>query len=86
MLTKLTLTIDRDVVLKAKSYAQRKRRSVSKLVEDYLMTISSTENSKSDKNTFAGTLTNSITGMFKEEYGGESYKELLENAIMERNI
>jgi len=85
MLTKLTLTIDQDVVLKAKSYAQKKHRSVSKLVEDYLLTVSNTENYKSDKNIFVGTLTNSITGMFKEEYNGESYKELLENAIMERN-
>ncbi len=36
MLTKLTLTIDKSVVEQAKVYAQKKNRSVSRIVEDYL--------------------------------------------------
>ena len=36
MRTKLTLTIDKQVVDKAKLYAKKKNRSVSKLVEEYL--------------------------------------------------
>lgn len=45
MRTKLTLTIDKQVVDKAKLYAKKKNRSVSKLVEEYLKSISSTRNS-----------------------------------------
>ena len=44
MLTKLTLTIDQDVIVKAKKYAHVKHRSVSKLVEEYLRTVSDSEN------------------------------------------
>ncbi|MBU0953892.1 MAG: hypothetical protein KKI09_00570 [Spirochaetes bacterium] len=85
MLAKLTLTIDQDVVQKAKSYAHKKHRSVSKLVEDYLMTITATENSRLDNREIVGTLTTSVCGMFSEEYNGESYKELLEQAILDQN-
>jgi len=38
MIAKLTLTIDKQVVDKAKTYAKKKNRSVSRLVEEYLKT------------------------------------------------
>jgi hypothetical protein len=41
MTTKLTLTIEQDVIKIAKIYAQRKGRSLSELVESYLKTLSS---------------------------------------------
>ena len=85
MLTKLTLTIDREIVLKAKNYAQKKHRSVSKLVEDYLNTISDAETSQVETHDIESQLTNSITGMFREEYNGQSYKDLLQSALLERN-
>jgi len=48
MTTKLTLTIEQDVIKSAKTYAQKKGRSLSDLVENYLKTLdkqdSSTEN------------------------------------------
>lgn len=68
MLTKLTLTIESDVVSRAKEYARSKHRSVSKLVQDYLKTVSDTE---------------SITGMFREKDTGQDYDELLESALSE---
>ncbi len=43
MTTKLTLTIEEDVIKTAKSYAQKKGRSLSDLVENYLKTLSSKE-------------------------------------------
>jgi hypothetical protein len=85
MLTKLTLTIDDDIVLKAKDYAKKKHRSVSKLVEDYLKTISDVETSRAENYGNTSPLTNSITGMFREEYDGQSYEDLLQSALMERN-
>lgn len=41
MLTKLTLSIDDQVVQKAKHYAQVHKRSISRMVEEYLKLISS---------------------------------------------
>ena len=85
MLTKLTLTIDKDVVLKAKDYAQKKHRSVSNLVENYLKTISDVEISRLENYGNEAPLTNSITGMFREEYNGKPYEDLLQAALIERN-
>lgn len=86
MLTKLTLTIDQDVVIKAKKYAQVKHRSVSKLVEEYLKTNSDTENIRNDELKLEASLTNSITGMFNDEYNGQSYKDILEAALLDKHL
>lgn len=43
MTTKLTLTMDDEVISSAKKYAQKKGKSLSHLVENYLKTISGTE-------------------------------------------
>jgi hypothetical protein len=40
MNTKLTLNVDKSVIRKAKSYAVTRRTSLSKLVENYLKSIS----------------------------------------------
>lgn len=47
MQTKLTLTINQDVIKSAKSYAQEKGRSLSEIIENYLKAIVS--KSKSEK-------------------------------------
>lgn len=43
MTTKLTLTIEGKVIASAKKYAQKKGKSLSNLVENYLKSISSKE-------------------------------------------
>jgi hypothetical protein len=43
MTTKLTLTIDESVITIAKKYAKNKGKSLSAIVENYLMTLSSKE-------------------------------------------
>ena len=45
MSTKLTLTIEEKVIASAKRYAQKKGKSLSHIVENYLMSITSKENS-----------------------------------------
>ena len=85
MLTKLTLTIESDVISKAKEYARSKHRSVSKLVEDYLKTVSDTENLKSPDLNLEATLTDRIAGMFKDDYQGQEYDQLLEDALSENH-
>lgn len=44
MTTKLTLTIDNSVITIAKKYAKQKGKSLSHLVENYLMSLTSKEN------------------------------------------
>jgi len=39
MTTKLTLTVEKDVIKKAKSYARHTGRSLSELIESYLETL-----------------------------------------------
>lgn len=41
MSVKLTLTVERSIIEKAKSYAKKTNRSLSELIENYLETITS---------------------------------------------
>jgi len=86
MLTKLTLTIEEVVIAKAKRYAQQKNRSVSRIVEEYLNSISDSTTKISSDFLGPAPITDQIAGMFSEEYSGQDYKELLEVAILERNL
>ena len=86
MLTKLTLTIEEAVVAKAKRYAQQKNRSVSRIVEEYLNSISDSTTKINPDFLGPAPITDRIAGMFSEEYSGQDYKELLEAAILERNL
>jgi len=83
MLTKLTLSIDDSVILSAKTYAQKRKRSVSRLVEEYLKNLSTIESAPSHMLEL-GPITRSISGMFKQEYKGESDNELLLSALQEK--
>jgi hypothetical protein len=86
MVTKLTLTIDENVIVQAKKYAQKKNRSVSKIVEEYLKNVSELDNLKNLEITYEGKVTKSIGGMFKKEYSGQSYDDLLESSLAERYL
>jgi hypothetical protein len=48
MTTKLTLTVEKDIIELAKVYASRKGRSLSELVEGYLKTLVQKDNDKND--------------------------------------
>lgn len=48
MTTKLTLTIEQDVIKVAKTYAQRKGRSLSDLIESYLKTLTTKSSDDND--------------------------------------
>ena len=43
MITKLTLTIEKSVIEKAKKYAKEKERSLSDIIENYLKAITEDE-------------------------------------------
>jgi len=48
MQTKLTLTIEQDIIQIAKEYAKSKGKSLSEIIENYLRTVANSEN-KEDK-------------------------------------
>lgn len=77
MKTKLTLTIEQNVIKKAKDYAKSKDRSLSDIIENYLKLITRTENNFNEK--ISNTpLTDSLVGVFKEAKKINHNKELLE--------
>jgi hypothetical protein len=74
--TKLTLTIEKDIIDKAKDYARKKGRSLSDLIENYLKLIIS---SKEKENTEEITpLVRSMMGSFKVPKDFDYKKALVE--------
>jgi hypothetical protein len=84
MLTKLTLTIEQDVIEKAKEYAHEKKKSVSKIVEEYLKNVSDVDVPFTAHLTLKSPITDSLAGMFSDD--GKDYKMMLEEARMERYV
>ena len=62
MLTKLTLTIDEKVIDRAKKYALNKNKSISRMVEEYLDSVS--DNSENIKVIKITNLKNYASGKF----------------------
>lgn len=63
MNTKLTLTIEREIIEKAKNYAKAKNRSLSDIIENYLKLLTQEEeNSKKKK---LNPAVKSLKGSFK---------------------
>lgn len=84
MLTKLTLTIDQSIILKAKEFAQEKNKSVSKIVEEYLRNISTGKTEGIFTQKLDSPITDSLVGMFKDT--GEGYKDMIDKARMEKYL
>ena len=62
MNTKLTLTIEEKVIVKAKNYARKKNRSLSNLIENYLKAIANEDVVEESETT---SIVNSLKGSFK---------------------
>jgi len=82
MSTKLTLTIEKEIIQKAKEYARENNRSLSKIIENYLksLTKDDLERSKSDS-----PIVKSLRGSFKapEDF---DYKTELRKALEEKHL
>lgn len=79
MTTKLTLTIEEQVISSAKKYAQKKGKSLSNLVENYLKSISSKE---TDLNALSPKITK-LMGVIKLPTDF-NYKAELSNSISKK--
>ena len=84
MLAKLTLTIDRSVIEQAKEYAQKKNRSVSRIVEDYLKNIATNHEMSTSFYKMKSPITDSISGMFYDN--GKSYKDMFSEALQDKYL
>lgn len=78
MNTKLTLTIEKEVIERAKKYAKEKNRSLSDLIENYLKILTLEEQKKKAKN--LNPVVKSLKGSFKTsekmDYKAELKKRL----------
>ncbi|MCE6987981.1 DUF6364 family protein [Dyadobacter sp. CY323] len=82
MNTKLTLTIEETVIQKAKKYAKEKERSLSDLIENFLMAITSEVEEEEIEIT---PLVRSMRGSFKAPKDLD-YKKELQNILAEKYL
>ncbi len=64
MSTKLTLNLNKETIEEAKSYAKTHQTSVSKLVENYLNSLTSSSKKRSE----VSPLVESLTGIIPSDY------------------
>lgn len=81
MTTKLTLTMEQDVIETAKRYAQEKGRSLSDLVESYLKTLSAKESNTEQLSPKVRRLVGAIS--LPEDF---DYKESLKKKVLSKSM
>ncbi|MBI6118326.1 DUF6364 family protein [Salegentibacter maritimus] len=82
MNTKLTLTIEQEIIKKAKEYAKDKNRSLSDIIENYLKILTKEEKMKKDKK--LNPVVKSLKGSFKMPKKDMDYKKELRNRLEEK--
>jgi site-specific recombinase XerC len=82
MYVKLTLNIDRDVVVNAKIYARNSHRSISRLVESFLRSIT---NEEEMSNITLGPMTRKLAGIIQVGRAID-YKDMLTQALVEKHL
>jgi uncharacterized protein Veg len=87
MYNKLTLNIEQTVIENAKIYAKNQKRSISKLVEEYLSAISLQNNKANENSEYVslGPITKELAGIIKTKKD-VTYKDILTEALMEKYL
>ncbi|MDR3243422.1 MAG: DUF6364 family protein [Elusimicrobiota bacterium] len=80
--TKLTINIDQAIIKNAQNYAKINKKSVSKLVEDYLSAI---YNNAKNPNQSLSPITKEIAGIIKIDKNF-NYDEVLTQSLMEKYL
>ena len=83
MNTKLTLTIEREIIERAKTYAKDKNRSLSNLIENYLKVLTQDDNEHKEKK--LGPVVTSLKGAF-EMPKDMDYEKELRNRLEEKYL
>jgi len=81
MNTKLTLTIEQEIIKRAKDYAKEKNRSLSDIIENYLKVLTKEEQKQKNKN--LNPVVKSLKGSFKMPKNMD-YKKELRNRLEEK--
>jgi predicted CopG family antitoxin len=83
MNTKLTLTIEKEVIEKAKNYAKNKNRSLSDIIENYLKSLTTTKNNNEEKK--LSPIVQSLKGSFMTDKDLD-YKKELQNRLEKKYL
>jgi hypothetical protein len=82
MNTKLTLTIEQNIIEKAKKYAHNKGKSLSSIIENYLKLITKEDNKENINET---PIVNSLKGSFKAPKNFD-YKKQISDEIAKKYL
>lgn len=86
MNTKLTLTIEQEIIKRAKDYAKEKNRSLSDIIENYLKVLTKEEKEeKQQKDKKLNPVVSSLKGSFKMPKNMD-YKKELRNRLEEKYL
>ncbi len=84
MNTKLTLSINPNVIEEAKKYAKSNGKSLSNIVEEYLKSLASAE--KTNKKRESLKIVRELKGSVKMPKNLDSYKTILEDALIDKYL
>lgn len=84
MNTKLTLTIEQEIIKRAKEYAKGKNRSLSDIIENYLKILTKEEPKKKARK--LNPIVKSLKGSFKIPKKDMDYKKELRNRLEEKYL
>jgi hypothetical protein len=84
MNTKLTLTVDKDVIDAAKKYAKSNGRSLSNIIEEYLKSL--VENKSEESDFEISPLVQSLWGSVKPIPESMDYKEILAEELAKKYL
>ncbi|MCP3930022.1 MAG: hypothetical protein GY705_13090 [Bacteroidetes bacterium] len=83
-MSKLTLSINQTIIDEAKEYAKSNGKSLSKIVEEYLKSLSKPH--KTEKRKSPSRIVMELKGSVKMPSEFISYKEILEDALLEKYL
>jgi hypothetical protein len=85
MNTKLTLTIEREIIERAKEYAKEKNRSLSDIIENYLKILTKEDSgNKGKQGKQLNPVVKSLKGSFKDN--NMDYKKELRNRLEKKYL
>ena len=84
MATKLTLTVDKKIISRAKQYAKEHGRSLSNLVEDYLHALVEEPVEPKYETRRYGPITRSLKGAIVLPGNEAGYQKLLEEELLKK--
>lgn len=79
MNTKLTLTIEQEIIKRAKEYAKNQNRSLSDIIENYLKILTKEEQKEKDEK--LNPIVKSLKGSFKMPKADMDYKKELRDRL-----